>query len=113
CSRGRLIARLRVRWLSVRWLSIRWRWLISRLRCVGVGLLARACAACRIKLDRVDVFHINGNAAFAPARATAHKDRELLVFETDDLTTNHAAVFQTYSVGERGQSQAQSQRNDR
>src|SRR5207244_12152958 len=105
------VGRLSVRWLRIRWLSIHW-WLISRLRCVGVGLLAGACAACRIKLDRVDIFHINGNAALAPTRATAHKDSELLVFETDDLTANHAAVFPTSSVGQRRQGHTQSEHDD-
>ncbi len=103
--------------MSPCWLVVndrRRRWTLSDgFRVVAYGILIicdapRCGAAGRVKLNRFNVFHINGNAAL-PA-GTAHQNRELLVFEIDDLAMKHAAVFKTDRVSQRGQTQTEHER---
>src|SRR5205814_10655899 len=63
-----------------------------------------------IELDRINVFHVDGDAALAPARAGSHQDRKLLILETDDLTANDTAVLQPNRVGENRQGDSHHQR---
>src|ERR1043166_4477943 len=118
---GRIRRRLGVRvggWL-IRWLirsraivclRVCWRLVHRLVRIVRVVIRGAARVTGIVELDRINVFHVDSEAALAPARACSDHDRELLVLETDDLAANDAAVLQPNRVGENRQGDSQHQR---
>src|SRR5262249_4647139 len=85
-------------------------WLITGLIVAGACVFTRVAGdASRIELDRLDIFHVNGDAALASARAAAEQNRKLLVLEADDLAVQYAAVFQANRIGQSRKTYSQSQ----
>ena len=63
---------------------------VSAGRVAGVG----------VELDRLNILDVDRRLPASSSGVAADQDGELLVLETDDLTSNHAAVFKTDRIGE-------------
>ena len=72
---------------------------VWRLKCPHLQASGRGSRG-RIKLDRLNVFHVDERSAAAALGARTYQHRELLILEANHLSANHVAVLQTNSVGE-------------
>src|SRR6185436_8047998 len=68
-------------------------------------------AVVRVKLDRFDVFDINGGLPASASCVSTDQDSELLVLKTDHLATNDTTVFKTDGVGEQRRGDRNQQQN--